>query len=306
MASAAYTQGMQTAANEIMSVSGQYQAELGMPSNEKSGVAIDARQRQSNNSTYHFVEHQAVAIRYAGKILIDLIPKIYDTQRVIRILAEDGTAVQATIDPDHADAHSITPAPANDQQSVFQAAQKAKLIFNPAVGRYDVMADVGPNFGTQREEAFAAFTQIISQNHELVNVLGDLMFKAADFPGADQIAERFAEMREGSTVPAAKMQEAQQQMAQLHATLVQMTEALAEEKRKKSDKDSLRDVEIYRAETDRMSAVAKVDPAALLPLIRQMVSDVLGTPALPEIARHKAFDASIAVHNATKPEPSGV
>lgn len=297
VASQAFSEGMQAAANDLMSVTGQYQAELGMPGNEKSGVAIGARQRQSSTATYHFTDHGAITIRYVGRMLVDLIPKIYDTKRVVRILAPDGSDVEATIDPEADEAHTLTPqtgAQAPTTDNVFKAAQAAALIFNPGVGTYDVQADVGANYGTQREEAFAAYTQILQSNHEMLPLIGDLMFKAADFPGADEIAERMAEQRQGSVVPAAQMQQVQQQLQQLHGILVQTTEALAEEKRKASAKDSLRDVEIYDSETRRMTAVAQVDPAALLPLIRQMVSQVLGTPALPEIAAHQAANASMA------------
>jgi hypothetical protein len=62
---------------------GQYQSDMGAPSNERSGAAINARQRQGDNATFHFLDHQAIAIRFTGKILIDLIPKIYDTERVL-------------------------------------------------------------------------------------------------------------------------------------------------------------------------------------------------------------------------------
>ena len=85
VSSPAYVQQMEIAQNEMMMVSGQYQAQMGENENAKSGVAINARQRQGDRATYHFIDNQAVAIRFTGKILIDLIPKIYDTKRVIRI-----------------------------------------------------------------------------------------------------------------------------------------------------------------------------------------------------------------------------
>jgi hypothetical protein len=97
--SPAYVEQMKIAQDEMMMVSGQYQAQLGENENAKSGVAINARQRQGDRATYHFIDNQAKAIRYTGKILIDLIPKIYDTKRVRRIEAKDGTIMNVTIDP---------------------------------------------------------------------------------------------------------------------------------------------------------------------------------------------------------------
>lgn len=88
--SAAYMQGMQVAAEEMKMVSGQNDALMGAPTQEIAGVAIARRQKQADRSTMHFRDNLAKAIRYTGKIFIDVIPKIYDTPRTIRILAEDG------------------------------------------------------------------------------------------------------------------------------------------------------------------------------------------------------------------------
>ena len=65
----AYIQGMQIARQDLMSVTGQYQAELGMPSNERSGIAIQQRQRQGDTATYHYIDNQAKGIRQIGRIL---------------------------------------------------------------------------------------------------------------------------------------------------------------------------------------------------------------------------------------------
>lgn len=297
VASTAYTQGMATAANELMAVSGQFQAELGMPGNEKSGVAINARQRQGDTATAHFLDHLAIAIRYTGRIFVDLIPKIYDTERVVRILAADGTDAEVHINPDHPDAHEVQ-GEAPDTKNVFNVAQQAKLIFNPNVGRYDVQSDVGPNFGTQRQEAFNAFTEILTKSPDLVSMIGDIMFRNADFPGADEVSERFKEARAGTTVPAAQMQAAQAQLQQLQGLLQKMTETLADEKRRSGTSSDQKAIDEYRAETDRMGVVGKIDPAALLPLIRQMVSEVMGEPALPHIALHQAANGSMAPDDA--------
>lgn len=185
-ASDAYLRGMTTAANDMMLVSGQYQADFGAPSNERSGKAIQQRQRQGENATYHYIDHLATAIRFTGKIILDLIPRIYDTRRVIKIMAEDGEQSDVTIDPDARQAYVA-------KQITNQEVAK-EVIFNPAIGRYDVQADVGPDYGTQREEAFNAITQILSAQPELWKVIGDLLFKAGDFQFADEIAERLERM----------------------------------------------------------------------------------------------------------------
>lgn len=188
VSSQAYVEQMKIAQEEMMMVSGQYQAQMGENENAKSGVAINARQRQGDRATYHFIDNQAIAIRFTGKILIDLIPKVYDTERVIRIEAKDGSVMDVTIDPN-------APQPMQkvnqDQPESDNAQEIAQIIFNPGVGTYDVQSDTGPSFATRRQEAFNALTQIAAQNKEFMGVAGDILWKVADFPEAQVLAQRW-------------------------------------------------------------------------------------------------------------------
>ena len=161
----------------MMSASGQYQAEMGKPGNEKSGRAINERQRQSDRATYHFVDNQALAIRRQGQIVLEWIPVMYDTKRVVKILGEDGEELHIQVDPNADAAHQPMPNGGD-----------VAGIFNPNVGRYEVVSDVGPDYATQRQEAFNAIVQILTQAPELINKIGDLLFKVADFPLAAEIA----------------------------------------------------------------------------------------------------------------------
>jgi hypothetical protein len=176
-----YMEGMRVASEEMKMASGQYDASLGQKSNETSGRAIMARQREGDNATFHFIDNVARAIRYTGKILVDLIPKVYDTARVVRILGEDGKDDEAHIDP-------ALPQAVQQQQDPMTGA--IKEIYNPSVGRYDVNVAVGPSYGTKRQEAFEAFNEMSARYPQLMAVAGDLIMKAADYPMADQIAER--------------------------------------------------------------------------------------------------------------------
>ncbi len=176
---AAYLQGMKVASDELQAVSGQFQADMGMESNERSGVAIMNRQRQGDLATGHYVDNLRMAIRYVGKQLVDLIPKIYDTERVLKIMAEDGTEQEIKLDPNATESYF------EDQKTESDA---VKSIFNPSVGRYEVIADTGPGFATRRQEAFDAFVQIATKSPEVMKIAGDLMFKVADFDMSDELA----------------------------------------------------------------------------------------------------------------------
>lgn len=294
-ASQLFIQGMQTAAQELMMASGQYQAEMGAPSNERSGVAIQQRQRQGDNATYHYIDHLAQAIRYTGRILIDLIPKVYDTERVVKIMAESGeqTDVQVSPDAEKPVQKMVAGRPASDEdlkraQADPDLRDKVATIFNPNVGRYAVEADVGPAFATRRQEAFNAMSQILQQNQELAKIAGDILFKNADFPGADELVERIKRTIPpailGQGIPPAEEQ-LQQQVQQLHTALGQAMQRIQEQhdalQAKETRTDDVHALDSYRAETDRLKVVGATDPDAMRMVFRKLMLEMMQTPANP-------------------------
>jgi len=170
----------QEADANLQATVGQYNPSLGAEAQEKSGVAIRARQQQADVGTYHYIDNLSRGIRYLGVILVDLAPKIYDTARVVRILGEDGEPDQRKLDPNQQMA-------VNKQEDEMGEIEK---IYNPNVGRYDVVVAVGPSYTTKRMEAADGMAQVIQANPELWGVVGDLFVKNMDWPGADEIATR--------------------------------------------------------------------------------------------------------------------
>lgn len=186
-ASPAYVQSMQIANQEMMMASGQYQAQFGEQENAKSGIAINARQRQGDRATYHFIDNQAIAIRATGKILIDLIPKIYDTERILKITTREGAIRNIKIDPNAKEAYQKL-----DSQQMDQGKLIEEIVFNPKIGMYDIQSDVGPSFATRRQDAFNAMMQLAaSMGEKFMGIGGDLLFKVAEFPESDILAERW-------------------------------------------------------------------------------------------------------------------
>jgi len=319
----AYIQGMQMAQTEMMLVSGQYQTQMGAPSNEQTGKAIQERQRTGETATYHFIDNLATAIRFTGRILIDLIPKVYDTPRVLRILQADGSVDRVQLDPRCPQACAQMPAALAQQPGVSpmqaapgapgpqagmqippptpqqQMAQSVTRIFNPKVGDYAVIAEVGPNYATRREEAFNAFTQIISASPSLMQVAGDLMFKAADFPMAEDLAERLARMVPPQALgtgpsPAEQQMQAALQATQTHAA--QLSQQLSIAQMQLKAKDEQKDIDRYEAQTDRMAKLLNSDYTdsayasgqELRVLITQLVRDVIMSGGLLPVAQASA------------------
>lgn len=265
----AYLTGMQTAQQELMMSSGQYQEQFGQQSNAQAGVAIQARQRQGDRATYHFIDNVARAIRYTGRVLIDLIPKIYDTARVVRIVGEDGSETFAQIDPAQQQPVTQTPHPT--------IADEVKLIFNPGIGRYDVTVEVGPNYETRRQEAFNALTQIMGQDQELMKVAGDLLFKAADFPMAEEVAERLHRTIPPAILgdaPPPQMRDMQQKMQQMGQMIEHLSAALQQARQGREQQEV--DIKAYDAETKRLQALGQpLDPQIVAHVATQVVMQMM-------------------------------
>jgi Phage P22-like portal protein len=282
-ASSAYLEGIKAASQFMMTSSGQYAAELGQPGNERSGKAINERQRQSDRATYHFTDNQAMAIRRQGQLILEWAPVIYDTNRVLQILGIDGKRTDLHIDPGSPQAHEM---------------RGAMRVLNPSVGRYEVVSDVGPDYATQRQEAFDAIIQIITQAPQLIPLIGDLLFRVADFPMADQIAER---LKPG--LPPAAQQAVTALQTQLHNNnrlLGEVMQALAEERIKAKNRDADATVKAFDADTRRLTAVKDalpLDPEMLRQLVReemrQALQDNLG-PIRGDLARSFASDINPA------------
>lgn len=311
----AYIQGMQIAQMEMMMASGQYAPQMGQPSpNEISGKAIQARQRQGDTATYHFIDNLAIAIRFTGRILLDLIPKVYDTPRVLRILALDGTVGRVQLDPNQPQALQQLQSP-NPQAAAMQGAAgplpptpieqlsaQVTRIFNPNVGRYEVQADVGPAYATKRQQAYDAFVQIISTAPQVMNIAGDLLFKAADFPMAEELAERLQRLVPPQALgqgPSPAEQQLTQQLQGSQAHIALLAEKLAVAEMKLKAKDEQKDIDAYEAVSERLGHLLNaektdspyVDPAEIRLLIAQMVQDALRQPGMAPVSAMAMSDA---------------
>jgi hypothetical protein len=257
------------ASDDIKSTTGQYDSALGQTSNERSGRAILARERQADTGTYHYVDNLARAVRYVTRQLVDMIPKIYDTRRVARIIGVDGETDMARIDP-------MQPEPVRkieDENGVV-----IDKIYNPSVGKYDVVVTTGPSYMTKRQEAMDAMGQILQGNPGLWAVAGDLFVKNMDWPGADEMAERLrktidpAVLADQDEDPA--LQAAQQQMQAMGQEMEQMFQML-QNVNQSMEAQKLR-IDEYNAETKRISAVsAGMNPQQVQEVVMQTLQDVM-------------------------------
>lgn len=291
-------QDAQQSEHDIQASMGMYAASIGQPSNEKSGRAIMARQREGDTATFHYQDNQARAIRFLGRQLVDLIPKVYDTKRTIRLLGEDGKAAEAEHDPELQGANTK---------------QGAKTIYNLGVGLYDVSISTGPQYTTKRQESADAMLEIVKMNPTVWQTHGDLIVGAQDWPNADEFAKRtratmpppLQEAIAESEDPAdpkvqlgrakAMLQQAGQQIQGMTQGLQERDQAIAELQQRvqeaeakasstegKVANDAARvEVAAYEADTNRLKVEAQsmpMSPEQIAAIVQQTVAAIMAQP----------------------------
>jgi len=209
------------AADDIKATTGIYDAGMGNVSNERSGKAILARASQGQVSNYHFVDNFARALRQVGRVLIDIIPKVYNRGAVVRILGDDNKS------------RIVKLANGNAPEEVASSTEK---IYDLTVGRYDVSADIGSSYASRREEAVQSMLQLTQNQPKLIDVIGDLLVKSMDWPGATEIAERLRKLlppglleEEGQAGDPKQLEQVAQQSAQKIAEQAELIQKLVAE-----------------------------------------------------------------------------
>jgi uncharacterized protein with GYD domain len=247
-----------------------------------------ARERQGDTGSYHYVDNLARAIRYVTRQLVDLIPKIYDTQRIARIIGIDGETSTVRIDP-------MQQEPV--RKLMDQAGVVIEKIYNPSVGKYDVAVTTGPSYMTKRQEAMDAMSQILQANPNLWGVAGDLFVKNMDWPGAQEIAKRLSKtidpklLADPDENPA--LQAANQQIEAMGAEMDQMFQMFQRvsqsmEATELRIKEYEAQVKAYDAETKRISAVQSgLNEEQIQDIVMGTISGMMSTGDLmpPEAPR---------------------
>ncbi len=178
--------------DDIKATMGMYGASLGQKTNETSGVAISERRLEGDIATYHFGDNLTKSITHVGRVIVSAIPSIYDTPRVLRIIGEEEEPKKVGVNGQMIDEQEET--------------------FNLTEGQYDVKVITGAPFTTRRQEAAKFFTDIVTRQPELMQIMGDLLFKYMDFTGAPAMAERMKKVIDPKFLEENENDETQQQI----------------------------------------------------------------------------------------------
>ncbi|MBK7550119.1 MAG: hypothetical protein IPI20_21130 [Rhodoferax sp.] len=284
MADASFERGALLAVDEMKSTTGIHSASLGETSNETSGRAILARQREGDTSTFAYIDNLSRAIRYSGRVLLDLIPKRYNTARVIQVMGEDGSRKLMKINQ-QSRAPDGTPKIENDLTA----------------GRYDLVVNVGPSYATKRIESAESMISFVQAVPAAAGLISDLIAKNMDWPGAEAIEKRLhamlppqvlqAEQEEsGNGLPPGVQQmidQGKQMIEQLQAELKKTQEEL-------EDKDEDRRLKQYeidvRAAIDAFKLELEHPDAAMLAeqvsghILQAITQQAASAPSLEDMA----------------------
>ena len=250
-------EGVAIAAEDMKATTGIYDAGLGAQSNEISGRAINARTRQSDVSSYTYLEHFTRAIRHTGQILVDLIPHFYDTTRVVRVLGADGLENLVAINKPYINAEG------------------KQVLYDMGVGKYDVVVEAGPSYTSKREQAAEGMAMILQSNPQLFMAIGDLFVKSQDWPMANEVAERINKIQQ-QEMPflfededgGEPQQPSPEQLAMIQARMAEME---ADLRKKEADADKA------ESQADKAEFDAKAARTELL----QLLAELNATLSLP-------------------------
>lgn len=272
----AITQARVQASDDIKATTGIYDASLGARSNEQSGIAIQRRTAQSQTSNYHFIDNLARSIQHAGRIIVELIPKVYDTARVLRMIGEDGEQEVILVNQE------------------FEKNGKM-LRYDLNKGKYDVVVDVGPSYETKRQEAAATMVELTKAYPQIMQFAGDLLLRNMDFPQAKELADRFKKTIPANLVDNGKDElppVAKAQIEQLGKALEEMTAKLNEQTKiietKQIEIESKERIEFAKLEHDAAIKMAEMNQAEALEIMKQDMALIMSR--LDKVDFNEEFD----------------
>jgi hypothetical protein len=166
-------QMLQISAGDLQDTIGMFESSFGARSNERTGAAIKARADRSDFAVFHFFDNLKRAILETMRQLIELIPKIYDTERRIRILGEEDDELLVDI----------------NKQEINPSTGESIILNDLSMGRYDVVPGTRL-FSTRREESAQSMAEVIQAAPNIAPLILDLLFESQDWPKADEVKRR--------------------------------------------------------------------------------------------------------------------
>ena len=256
--------------NDMKATTGFYDASLGERGPQESGKAIIARQKQGEIANSNFLDNMGRAIRQTGRLLIDLIPKVYDEPHIRRVIGLDNAERDVMV-------FAGANAPPQEEEGPGKAIPR---IYNLGLGRYDVSVAVGPSYQSQRQDAAANLLQLVQAIPDIFPIIGDILVGMQDWPGAKKVEERLRkallpkELQEEEEGQKPVPPEVQREMAEMAQQLEMLGAALKEAERKlegdalkaqsaqiikEQELASRERIEVMKNQTEQLKTLAQID-----------------------------------------------
>lgn len=168
---------LQQSSMDLYHVTGMQPPSIGVNPELKSGKAIQAQERLGDRGSYIFTDNLSKSIEYTGEILLDLLPRIYDTARQIRIMQQDGETENVEI-------NTI------NQEVIDEQTGDPVLVNDLSAGKYDVATDTGPAFATQRQESAQQIIELMTQSPQFASLALDLVAKDLPILESQELTKR--------------------------------------------------------------------------------------------------------------------
>lgn len=279
------------AVDDLKATTGIHDASLGARGNETSGRAILARQREGDVSNFHFTDNLNRAVRHAGRCIVDMIPRIYDTARVVQIRGEDESMLSAQIN-----------------QPVVEGGAVTQVLNNLTIGKYDVTISAGPSYTTQRQEAAEGMSNLAQAWPPLMDTAGDLVVKNLDWPGAEEISERIkrrippqiigGEEDEQQGIPPMVAQQLQQLQQALEQATQELQDAQSGLAKARIDAQS-------RVDVAQINAQSRQDAEEIKGLV-QLLLERMQPPPILEASAYQAGRPTQSNQEPQRPPSAGV
>lgn len=251
MGSPASMQEAMGAREDIRLAIGMPQSNMGEVAGEVSGIAIRNRQIEGDNATFHFVDNLAASISQVGRILVDMIPRLYSTKKIARIIGEDGQEKNVPVNQPFVKEEGEIRLPRPNEQVTG--------IYDLGSGKYDVVCDVGASYSSKRQETADKLIELVRAKPELADITSDLLFEALDLPMGKEIAERIRASMDpallGEDPQAAKLQKASEALKAMEEQLMNYQAALED---KEQDKEFEQNVKLKELDQERMKIMNDV------------------------------------------------
>jgi hypothetical protein len=281
------------AGDDLKSVTGIYDSALGNAPNDASGIAIQRRNTQTQTSNFHFVDNFHRSLRHVGAILIDAIPKVYDSARAVRIIKPDDQEEIVQIN------------------QVFEDGKNVKA-HNLGAGRYHVILDTGPSYATKRQESVSSMIDLASKLPQVGQAAPDLLVRAMDWPGSKEMADRLKKtlpqnLQDEDNNKQPLPPQVQQQMSQMQQMIQSLSKQVHDAhdalEMKKPEIESRERIAMAKIQCDLEIALAQVGQKDAIALLENQVATIMHQAELSHSANQSAQQLEAQAQQAQQQQP---